>query len=281
MRKHAASASLIAVGLIALALGCDRRDPVALKTSAQRSAGPSLSRSDDPSLSRSDDEDEGAGICAVAGLHGGYGFLREGTTTAGPLAAVGVMSYDGAGNWTATQSLSRNGTFSFDETTSGTYTVNSDCSGKLFSAGQEIGRIMVIDGGKTVFQLDETAQSQVIGRQKRAPRQCSNATLEGDFGFYRSGITATGPLASVGRGHLDGAGNGSAVQTNIRNGVINPDQVLDPTPYEVSADCSGKLFFGGREIGRLVVVDKGREFYIMSESAGNTVSGVERAVGKD
>jgi hypothetical protein len=62
------------------------------------------------------------------------------------------------------------------------------------------------------------------------------------------------------------------------NGVINPDAALDPVPYEVNPDCTGKLFFGGREIARVVVVDKACEIYQISEGAGNTVTGVQRRV---
>lgn len=265
MNKEAVSAALVSVTLIGFALACDKREPVA----------PAFR------LSASDDLDTGDDVCTVATLSGGYGFTRFGATTAGPLAAVGLTTYDGAGNWVTTQSLSRSGAFSFDVASSGTYAVNEDCTGKLFAADQEVGRLSIVEGGKTVFHLDETAQNQVTATQKRVPRQgCSNASLQGSYGFYRSGITSGGPLASAGLAHYDGAGTSSAVQTNIRNGVINPDVAVDPAPYEVSADCTGRLFFGGREIARFVVVDKGREVYQLSEAAGNTVTGVQRRVGK-
>lgn len=267
MGKYAAGTGLIAL-VVGLALGCEQRNPLATTMAAARTTK--------QSLSLSDDADDGPSDCSVGALRGSYGLLRQGTTTAGPLGAVGLISYDGNGNWVSTQSTSRNGSFSFDVTTSGTYTVNADCTGKYFSADQEIGRLMIVDHGKTVFQLDETAQNQVTATQKQVPHDCSVATLDGDYGFWRSGITSTGPLVSLGRAHYDGAGAGSVVQTNIRNGVINPDQVLDPTPYEINPDCSGRLFFRGVEIGRVVVVDKAREIYILSESAGNTVVGVGR-----
>jgi hypothetical protein len=273
MGKHAFGAALLGLGVVGLVLACDKRDPLSARPSASRSSG--------AILASRDAEDDGAGdgdICSVASLHGGYGFVRSGVSTAGPLAGVGLVSYDGAGNWTSTETLSRNGTFSFDVASSGTYTVSATCAGKLFSGDVEIGRLSIAENGKTVLQLDETAQNQIAATEKRAPQNCSNASVEGDYAFYRSGTTGTGPLSSVGLAHYDGAGGGSAVQTNIRNGVINPDAALDPVPYEVSADCTGKLFFGGREIARVVVVDKGREIYQISEGAGNTVTGVQRRV---
>ena len=253
----------VSIALLVLVLGCDRRDP-ASALSAQRSV---------QALN-----DEG---CSNASLRGGYGFVQNGTSTAGPLAAVGLTTYDGSGNWTVVQSLSRNGTFSFDETSAGTYVVNADCTGKLFVNGQETARLSVVDHGRAVFQLNETAGNQVPALHKRAPRSgCTVASLVGDYGFFRMGMTSGGPLSAVGLAHYDGAGSSSAVQTNIRNGVVNPDVSVSPAPYEVNADCTGKLFFGGREIARFVVVDNGREVYQLSEAAGNTVTGVQRKVDR-
>ncbi len=41
--------------------------------------------------------------CSVATFNGTYGFYRTGTVPAGPLAAVGIATYDGNGNSTARQ----------------------------------------------------------------------------------------------------------------------------------------------------------------------------------
>ena len=164
---------------------------------------------------------------------------------------------------------------------SGTYVVNLDCTGKLFSGAQEIGRLVLVDKGNTLFQLDETAGNQVPGVQKKVRNGgCSNASLEGNYGFYRTGITSGGPLASVGLATYDGAGSSAATQTNIRNGVINPDVTVSPAPYVVSADCTGRLFFNNSEIARFVVVDKGNEVFQLSLAAGNTVTGVQRRVNR-
>ncbi|HTI06013.1 MAG TPA: hypothetical protein VL549_11885 [Gemmatimonadales bacterium] len=271
MSTHRCGVALIGLSVVGLVLACDRRDPLSTRPSASRSSGAMLASRD------AADDGEGDGdVCSIESLHGGYGFVRAGVSTAGPLAGVGLVTYDGTGNWSSTETLSRNGTFSFDAASSGTYTVTPDCAGKLFSGDVEVGRLSIADGGKTVFQLDETAQNQIAATEKRVPQNCSDATVDGDYAFYRTGTTSTGPLSSTGLAHYDGAGGGSAVQTNIRNGVINPDAALNPGVYELNGDCTGKLFFGGREIARVVVVDKGREIYQISEGAGNTVTGVQR-----
>jgi len=68
--------------------------------------------------------------CSLARAAGTYGVTNSGTVVGvGPRAAVGIITLDAAGNLTngkATSSL--NGSIT-DETFSGTYTVNADCTG--------------------------------------------------------------------------------------------------------------------------------------------------------
>jgi hypothetical protein len=111
-------------------------------------------------------------------------------------------------------------------------------------------------------------------------KTCANASLLGSFGFYRTGTTGAGPLAAVGIIHFDGyATIGS--QSISRNGVIQHDLPIAGT-YEVAADCTGKFYMpDGTEIARVVVVDDGNEFLMLSESAGNSVYGVARRIGGD
>lgn len=70
--------------------------------------------------------------CSVAGAAGKYGFSDSGTVVGiGPRVATGIFTLDVAGNLLngkATSSL--NGTIA-DEVFSGTYTVNSNCTGTL------------------------------------------------------------------------------------------------------------------------------------------------------
>lgn len=81
--------------------------------------------------------------CSLASAAGNWGFTDSGTVIGvGPRTAVGTFTLDAAGNvlnGVATSSL--NGTIA-DETFSGTYTVNSSCTGtvsvEIFSSGTEI-----------------------------------------------------------------------------------------------------------------------------------------------
>lgn len=108
---------------------------------------------------------------------------------------------------------------------------------------------------------------------------CSNKTLNGSYGIYRTGSTSAGPLAALGIVIFDGNGGSSGSQSISRNGVFTFDVPISG-PYEINADCTGKLFLpNGAETGRIVIVDGGKGFYIFSEAAGNAVYGVGRKIG--
>jgi hypothetical protein len=84
-----------------------------------------------------------AGHCSLGSSAGNYGFTLTGVVITGtgpvPIAAVGRAALDTAGNVSGTESRSVGGGFA-DETFSGTYTVNSDCTGtaalKFYESGQ-------------------------------------------------------------------------------------------------------------------------------------------------
>lgn len=98
---------------------------------------------------------DGDGRCSTARVAGNWSLTDNGTVVGiGPRTAVGVMTLDAAGNisnGSATSSL--NGSIAA-ETFSGTYTVNSDCSGtisvNIYSGGVELFTIK----GNTAFDQD-------------------------------------------------------------------------------------------------------------------------------
>src|SRR5215467_6272700 len=100
--------------------------------------------------------------CSNKTLNGSFGFYRAGNTSVGPLAAVGFITFDGNGNFMATQSISRNGVFTFDSSSSSSYELEPDCTGKLFTpTGDEVARLVVVDGGNEVYMLSGTPGSAV------------------------------------------------------------------------------------------------------------------------
>ena len=109
-------------------------------------------------------------------------------------------------------------------------------------------------------------------------RACSNKTLNGSYGTYRTGSTSTGPLASLGILFFDGNGNVSGSQNVSKNGVFIFDNPISG-PYEVAANCTAKFFTDtGVEVARVVIVDGGNEIFLFSETAGNAVYGVGKKI---
>lgn len=264
MKTPVPIAALAGVALLGLTLGCDRRDPPSALAAS--------------TMNGSEER-----VCTEAGLSGAYGFYMTGSTSAGPFAAVGLITYDGAGNWTATQTMSRGGMFIRDATTAGHYEVSSNCSGKLFSDGLEVARITLSDRGKQVFTLSTRLGETVWGVEKQVAQQgCTNASLEGIYGFYRTGTIRTGtiaagPLAAVGLIAFDGAGTVTGgTQTISRGGVFTRDVIIAPHPYGIGADCTGSLITAatGQDFARVVAVDRGNEIFSISLAAGNAVIAV-------
>jgi hypothetical protein len=78
----------------------------------------------------------GPPTCTMAGRAGEYGFTWTGTFFPVPpsgavlASAVGISTFDDAGNTWGTQTVNRGGTVS-QRTFNGTYTVNPDCTGTI------------------------------------------------------------------------------------------------------------------------------------------------------
>ena len=106
---------------------------------------------------------------------------------------------------------------------------------------------------------------------------CSNATLKGTYGFYRTGTIPDGPLAAVGILNYDGNGHNSYRQINNRNGVL--ESVAATVEYQVASDCTSKTFLDGEQIASGVIVDNGNRLFFISRS-GNTVNGFAEKIHK-
>jgi hypothetical protein len=110
--------------------------------------------------------------CSTATLQGGYGFfaynsiLPAGT----PRLAIGRLSFDGKGNFTNAFTFNDNGTVS-QHTDFGTYTVNADCTGKIFTnGGTKTIEIVIVDSGNEFYQL-RTEDASVLFLFNAAKKQ--------------------------------------------------------------------------------------------------------------
>jgi hypothetical protein len=86
-----------------------------------------------------------AGSCSLTGSTGKYGFTLTGVVILGtgpvPIAAVGRITLDAAGNASGAESRSVGGGFA-DETFTGTYAVNPDCTGTATVHFYESGQLV-------------------------------------------------------------------------------------------------------------------------------------------
>ena len=124
-----------------------------------------------------------------------------------------------------------------------------------------------------------------------AQEGCSVATLHGAYGFYRTGTvsagtTSVGPLAAVGIATFDGTGAVSGARQTIRRiGVTTTDLFTTPAnvgPYQVDPDCGLRLLNpDGSVLGHGVVVDGGKELFILSLSDANSVYGVMKKISTE
>lgn len=123
---------------------------------------------------------------------------------------------------------------------------------------------------KTAIAILFLAAATVWAQDDDGRPACSNATLEGNYGFTITGTRPSGPslpietVVGVAMTHFDGAGN--LTQTDNIHGSLSgfptPDRPGTGT-YTLNADCTGTMTLlnaGAPPIVlRIVVVDDGNE----------------------
>lgn len=128
----------------------------------RRSIVPSVQAKDD----EGDDKNGRPGNCSRRTLNGSYGDTISGTIVGlGPIAAIGVTNFDGHGHFTGTDTVNINGSGGISESSTGTYTVNSDCTGttvQTFPDGRVVSTSFVIVKNGTEFLFLNTAPGLVI-----------------------------------------------------------------------------------------------------------------------
>lgn len=120
----------------------------------------------------------------------------------------------------------------------------------------------------------EYGVASVSAQRGTINRPCTIATLNGTYSFFRSGTITQGPVAAVGTIEYDGRGYFRLTQTTSRNGTFT-DGGFDG-PYEVSANCTGRWLTPDRQgmVGYFAIADGGNEYYFLSTTSGNTVTGI-------
>ena len=109
------------------------------------------------------------------------------------------------------------------------------------------------------------------------PRPCTNGTIKGTYGFYRTGPGPNGPVTAVGWITYDGHGGLSLEQDVVRDGEPSLEETATGT-YDVGADCRARGYNeDGDQISSAIVVDDGNTIYFISLT-GSNVYGVSTRI---
>jgi hypothetical protein len=114
--------------------------------------------------------------CSVDTVHGTFGVTTTGFIVAsgpiGPVADVGVITFDGSGGVSQNTTVSLNGAVTQNRTGSGTYIVNSDCTGSLSvqippRVEPSTSNFVIVDRGREL-RLINTGNGRILaGNAKR------------------------------------------------------------------------------------------------------------------
>jgi hypothetical protein len=222
-----------------------------------------------------------ATTCSNASLSGTYGFLHDGTDSNGTpaTAAVTQITFDSTtGTFTGEQTASHDGVI-VTEPITGTYAVASNCTGTGNPTGGSSFSIVVTSTGFLALHLF----AEGFAVEQGSPT-CSNAGVEGSFGFETTGVFLAGAPATAvafigelkltvnpsGEGVISGEVAASEDGTFLAEDPVTGSYAVDP-------DCRGRATIKPKGLPEmrfhLVVVDGGEEMLAIETDAGTVVSG--------
>ena len=217
-------------------------------------------------------------------MSGTYGFLHGGTNSDGTpaTAAVSLVTFDSTtGTFTGETTASHGGVISTDPLT-GIYVVAPNCTGTGTPSGGSRFSIVVTSTGFLALHLS----SEGFAVKQGSPT-CTNAGVQGSFGFETTGVflpgsPATGAVAFIGELELTVNPSGEGVISgNLASSEDGTFLTFGEEPvvgsYTVGTDCRGTATItpkGQAEMHfSLLIVDGGKEMLAIETDAGTIVSG--------
>jgi hypothetical protein len=223
--------------------------------------------------------------CTVASLHGSYGYYLSGPLIGlGPVAAVGILTLDGAGGLSARDTVSNNGVIDH-RNGSGAYTMNPHCTGSVNLDGDFLGfsadfTVVPESRGSEFTLIVKNPLTNQAGEAKKVARQdrdgdegCTLADLQGTYRVWGAGTTlATGLTTAVGYRILDGQGNLTlAEDTRSVAGQIS-HRIGRTAVYTVASSCAVTEVFADGLTFDGVVVAGGREAFFIRTNPGTVIT---------
>jgi hypothetical protein len=235
-----------------------------------------------------------AATCSDASLSGTYGFLHAGVDAHGaPAAAVTQLTFDPAKGTYTGEDLENIGGVIVPSSLTATYAVAKNCTATaqvtLVSGGASenvnVSFVVTPTGFLFLFQKPG-ATSSGFGVKQGFPA-CTNAGVEGRFGFeatgmFLAGAPVTGPAAFIGelKFSVNPSGDGE-ISGNIAGSEDGTILTFADEPvtgsYKVDKDCRGTATItpkGQPEMHiSFVVVDCGNEMLAIETDADTAVTG--------
>jgi hypothetical protein len=218
-----------------------------------------------PSDADAVDPESTGGTCSNRSLLGTYLFeYLAAPAGSDPIdISVGFRYFDGQG----AGRLFYTGLDGRDRTERFRYNVERDCTGTVaYRSGTTSETMFVHPEGINVAWIDTRPGFVAAGHDwrssKRAPGQCSNATLRGTYSYISRGGTGTGPasrFAEAGLESFDGTG-GLWNRYTDSNGE---DAVVSGT-YRIGANCIGRVTY-----------ETGEDYRIYIGPTGDAIVGVD------
>ncbi len=221
--------------------------------------------------------------CSNASLSGTYGFLH-GTTDSNGIptsAAVTQLTFDSTtGTFTGETTASHDGVIATEPLT-GTYVVASNCTGTGNPSGGSPFSFVVTSTGFLALHLF----SEGFAVKQGSPT-CTNAGVEGSFGFETTGVFLAGApataVAFIGELKLtvkpsgEGVVSGHVAASEDGTFLTFAEEPVKGS-YSVDANCKGTLTITPKGESPLnfsfVIVDCGKEMLAVETDADTVVSG--------
>jgi hypothetical protein len=219
--------------------------------------------------------------CSNAPLSGTYGFLHGGTASDGTptSAAVSQLTFHATtGTFTGETTASHDGVIVTAPLT-GTYTVASNCTGTGYPDGGSPFSFVVTSTGFLALHL--FAEGFAV---KQGSSSCTNARLEGSFGFETTGVfldaVSAPAVAFIGELKFTADPSGEGVISGhlaaSEDGKFRRFEEVTGS-YSVDANCRGTATITPKGKSALnfsfVVVDGGSEMLVVETDADTVVNG--------
>jgi len=185
------------------------------------------------------------GNFSVSSLTGTYAFSFAGKDANGRYAVAGVLTADGAGNFSSgVLDVNQQPSPSTNVSFTGTYTVAGDGRGQATlttPAGNFTLAFVIVSANRALVTRFEKLAGGRGAFDKVNSAGFSAAALAGTFAFGLNGLDASGkPLATVGSITTDASGNITAgVQDESDNGAITTSQPISAGSLQVASNGRG------------------------------------------